>query len=228
MPARTAVLIPARDEAPRVGRVIERARAALPGAEVLVVDGGSEDDTADVARAAGARVVRQVGPLGYARALSTGYRELAGAGFSRVLQLDADGQHPPEAAASLLARLADANLVIGSRSARDRSRSALRRLGNRALAVGVRAACGLRVRDATSGFWAFDDRALAFFAAAFPEDVADANVRVLAHRGGLAVAEVGVTMAARGGGSSMHDGPRGVLNMGLSVFALARAAVRPL
>ncbi len=228
MGAGTAVLIPARDEAPRLGTVIARVRRALPAADVLVVDGGSQDDTARVARAAGARVVRQVGPLGYARALSTGYRDLSGRGYAHVIQLDGDGQHPPEAAAALLSGLAEANLVIGSRRGGDRSRTALRRIGNRALVVGVRAACGLRVQDATSGFWALDARALAIFAGAFPADVADANVRVMAHRRGLSVTEVAVTMAARMGGVSMHDGPRGAVNMGLSIFALAREALRPL
>ena len=217
------VLIPARDEGPRLGATLEGVRAALPGARVFVVDGGSRDDTRAVAERGGAEVVAQRG-RGYAGALASGYRRAVAAGCARLVQLDADGQHPPDAAPRLLAALDRADLVVGSRAGTDSPGSLGRRVGNAALAAAVRAATGTGLRDVTSGYQALGPRALAAFAASFPEDVADANVRVLAARRGLVLAEVPVAMPARAGGTSMHDGVQGVLNFVNSLGAAVRAA----
>ena len=223
-----AVLIPARDEAPRLGGVLDRVRASLPDADVIVVDGRSQDETAEIALAHGAAVVRQEGARGYAGALRTGYQRCLALGYQRVVQLDADGQHPPEMAPALVARLRDANWVVGSRDGTASPGSWPRRAGNRLLAAAVRAAGGPRSRDVTSGFWALDAQALAAFGAHLPTDVADANVRVLAGRLGLTLVEHAVAMDLRGGGESMHDGPQAVLNLGRSLRAVVREARRPL
>src|SRR6185295_6626585 len=85
-------LIPAHDEGPRVGAVVEIARRALP---VVVVDDGSSDDTADRAEAAGSTVIRQAPNAGKGAALRTGFRHALEAGAPAVVTLDADGQHDP-------------------------------------------------------------------------------------------------------------------------------------
>jgi glycosyltransferase involved in cell wall biosynthesis len=84
--------IPAWNEAPRIGLVVEAARSHLP---VLVVDDGSQDDTAAVAEAAGATVVRHRQNRGKGAALMTGFAWALGRGYDAVLTLDADGQHDP-------------------------------------------------------------------------------------------------------------------------------------
>ena len=223
-----AVLIPARDEAPRLGGVLDRVKASLPEADIIVVDGRSLDDTAGIAAARGASVVSQEGARGYAGALRTGYRRCLALGYQQVVQLDADGQHPPEMAPALIDRLRDANWVVGSRAGTASPGSWPRRVGNRLLAAAVRAAGGPKSQDVTSGFWALDARALAAFDAHLPPDVADANVRVLAGRLGLTLVEHAVAMELRGGGESMHDGPQAVLNLGRSLRAVVREARRPL
>jgi len=223
-----AVLIPARDEAPRLGGVLDRVWASLPDAHVIVVDGRSRDHTARVAREHGATVVSQEGARGYAGALRTGYLHCLEGGYQRIVQLDADGQHPPEMAPALVARLDEANWVVGSRAGTASPGSWARRVGNRLLAAAVRAAGGPSALDVTSGFWALDARALAAFGAHLPTDVADANVRVLAGRLGLTLVEHAVAMELRGGGESMHDGPQAVLNLGRSLRAVVREARRPL
>jgi len=90
---RMLALIPGYEEGPRIGAVVEAALRHLP---VLVVDDGSTDDTAAVAEAAGAAVIRQVPNQGKGAALRTGFRHALDAGCAAVLTLDADGQHDPD------------------------------------------------------------------------------------------------------------------------------------
>ena len=87
---------------------------------------------------------------------------------------------------------------------------------------------GRAPRDVTSGMQALGPRALAALTAAMPDDIADANVRVLALRLGLRVAELPVTMAPRAGGRSMHGGLAGARNLARSFAAIARDATREL
>ena len=89
------VVMPARDEAPTVGAVVEGVRQTLPCA-VLVVDDASTDDTASAASAAGAIVLRLPLGLGAWGATQAGIRYARRNGFSEVITLDADGQHLPD------------------------------------------------------------------------------------------------------------------------------------
>jgi glycosyltransferase involved in cell wall biosynthesis len=151
-------LIPAHDEAPRIAAVVRGAAAHLP---VLVVDDGSSDDTARVARAAGADVLEQRPNAGKGAALRAGFRRALEAGFDGVLTLDGDGQHDPAEIPLFLAAFVprtagDAaastrpDLVVGCR---DFSRMPpVRRLAN---TIGGRTfswAVGTHVPDNQSGY----------------------------------------------------------------------------
>lgn len=124
---RVSVIIPTYREEGRIGRVVKGVRRVLPGAEVLVVDGGSEDLTVEEARSAGAGVVR-VG-RGKGLAVRVGARKARG---EVLLFLDGDGSYPPSSLPSLLSPLlsGEADLVRGSRLLGPSSFSPLRRLGN--------------------------------------------------------------------------------------------------
>jgi len=143
-------LIPAHDEAPRIGAVISAARAFLP---VIVVDDGSSDDTADRARAAGAEVVEQRPNQGKGMALRTGFRRALEDGADAILTLDADGQHDPAEIPVLLAAWAAEpapDLVIGRRNFR--AMPPIRRMSNE---LGRRAfswAVGRDIPDNQSGY----------------------------------------------------------------------------
>ncbi len=219
---RIAVLVPARDEAASLGGTLRRVRDALPAADLFVVDDHSADATAAIADAAGATVLTPQG-TGYAAALASGYRHLAALGFDAVIQLDADGQHPPEAAPDLLLALQGADWAIGSRDGTDSPGPLSRRAGNALLSASVRLA-GVDAADVTSGFWALGPAAQTLCAESFPIAVADANIRVWATRRGMRLTEVPVAMAERDAGTSMHGGLRGVRNLGRSLVAVWAAA----
>jgi glycosyltransferase involved in cell wall biosynthesis len=142
-------LIPAHDEAPRIGRVIREAIVRLP---VLVVDDGSADDTAGVARASGAEVIEQRPNRGKGAALRAGFRRALDEGMEAVVTLDGDGQHAP----AEISRFVDAwlagrpDLVVGRRdfARMPFARRLANTLGGRAFSWAV----GRHVPDNQSGY----------------------------------------------------------------------------
>lgn len=204
-----------------MGAIVRAVRPHVSG--VLVVINGCSDDTEARALEAGAEIIYS--EAGYARALAAGLRHLRG---RCVVQLDADGQHPPEAIPALIGALNRADIAVGSRLC-GRERSALtpaRRAGIAALSGLARAVSGLQVRDVTSGFRALSPQAVAIYAEDFPDRVADANTLVRAHRAGLRVVEVPVRMAERSGGESMHAGFAGLRYFGRALVETAAEGLR--
>lgn len=216
------IVIPALNEASRLAAVIADIRAHS-GADILIVDDGSTDGTAEVARAAGARVATHAINLGYGVALQTGYRYAYRHGYSAVVQLDADGQHVPASIPALVAALAEADLVVGSRFLGGGSYrpTAIRRIGMHFFAALARLLSRQRLTDPTSGFQAISRQALRFYMhERYPPDFPDADVLVMAARAGLRVAEIAVDMRASPPGKSMH---RGILKPLYYVFKMSLA-----
>ncbi|MFN8109100.1 MAG: glycosyltransferase family 2 protein [Thermoleophilia bacterium] len=201
-------IVRALNEQATVGAVVCELRAALPEAEILVVDDGSTDATAAVAALAGARVERLPRNVGMCAAAQHGYRVALREGFDAAVQVDGDGQHRGRDAAALVAALTrlEVSVVVGSRflvHVTDGDRSTLpRRLGNRVLSRGITALSGQRVTDATSGLRAVDRTGIAVFAAEYPRDDVEAQALLVALRHGLRMAEVPVVMRARRAGRS--------------------------
>lgn len=198
------VVIPARNEGPRIAAVVRGVAEQLPGVPVVVVANACTDDTAAQAAAAGARVL--CSRPGYARALRTGFIHALRGGAPWVIQMDGDGQHPAEGVHALRRGLDAADLVVGSRFLADAGYPVPldRSVAIHALGRWASLCAGQRLRDVTSGFRAWRPDALATMVADYPEAVADANVLVRAVRRGLVVHEVAVPMRARAGGVSMH------------------------
>jgi len=141
-------LIPAHDEAPRIDPVIRAAAAHLP---VLVVDDGSSDDTAAVARAAGATVLEQRPNAGKGAALRTGFRRALEDGAEAIVTLDGDGQHDPaEIPRFLAAWAARPDLVVGRRNYR--AMPPARRLSNELGRLAFSWAVGREIPDNQSGY----------------------------------------------------------------------------
>ena len=230
---RVLVVMPCWNEARNLGEVVRELRAERGGDDVLVVDDGSTDGTAAVARQLGCRVVELPLHLGYGAAVQAGVKYGLRRRYDAVVTFDGDGQHDPADIAPLLQAVADgADLALGSRFLADGSyRGGLTRRAGRALFSALsRALTGLALTDPTSGLKALGARGQSLFALArFPDRFPDADALVLARRSRLAVAERPAHMRPSLNRASMHGGTRAVaytFNMLLSllVAALGREA----
>jgi glycosyltransferase involved in cell wall biosynthesis len=157
-PDAIVALIPAHNEAPRIGPVIEQARAFLP---VVVVDDGSSDATAEVATKAGAMVLQQRPNQGKGAALRTGFRYALEAGVQGALTLDADGQHDPADIPGFLSAWAagPVDLVVGGRDFR--RMPLVRRLSNTIGGLAFSWAVGQAIPDNQSGYRLISRRLMA-------------------------------------------------------------------
>jgi glycosyltransferase involved in cell wall biosynthesis len=192
-----SVVIPAFNEEDAVAKVVEGLRAGGPWGEVLVVDDGSKDRTAERAEAAGARVVRHP------------YNK----GNGVVLFMDADGQHDPEEALRLVEGVGVYDMVIGSRSARDQAPT--RALGNAIFKSLASWLTGREIPDLTSGFRAASRERMLEILHLLPNRFSYPTTSCLAFlKAGLNVGFVPVKARARVGVSKIRaarDGVRFVL-----------------
>lgn len=154
-PRVVSVVIPAYNEEEGIADVITRLAAFGPWREILVVDDGSTDRTAERAAAAGARVVRHPYNKGNGATVKTGIREAAG---EVVLLMDADGQHDPAEAASVIGPIGVHDMVIGARRSGDQT--LVRAAGNAAFTALASWLTGRPIPDLTSGFRAARREAL--------------------------------------------------------------------
>ncbi len=228
-----AVVIPAFNEGPRIGKVVADVRATLPGARVLVIDDGSRDDTAARARESGAFVISHPLNLGYGGALQTGYLYASRNGYRFVVQLDADGQHAPKDAVRLLEPLirGSADVAIGSRfiAPSGYTMSRTRTLGRVLLTRLLILAGGPEILDPTSGYQALSTRAFSMCCREFfPSDFPDVDVLLTLHRAGIRIVEVPVVMApSPPGRRPMHTGTRVLYYAYKMSLALFRSSWSP-
>lgn len=144
-----SIIIPAKDEASSIGGVVESVLFNAPGAEIIVVDDGSKDDTANIARAAGVTVISHRYSKGNGAAIKTGARAATG---SVLVFMDADGQHDPQDIKKLISKLEEGyDLVVGAR-VRSSQASKARGMANRFYNWLATYITGQKVKDLTSGF----------------------------------------------------------------------------
>ncbi len=217
---RNLAIVPAHNEVEAIATTIDSIRSEAPDFDILVVDDGSSDATAERAGAAGAEVLRLPFNLGIGGAMQSGYIYAREHGYDVAVQVDGDGQHDPSYLHALLERLRDTpdlNMVTGSRfldSASDGYRSsATRRIGIRVFSRVVSRITGNRVTDPTSGFRMTDRRGIELFARDYPHDYPEVEAILLMHFHRLQSCEIPVVMRPRLTGSSAISSTQSVYYM---------------
>ena len=206
---RILVGIPAFNEEKTVGRVIERTRAALPDADVVVVDDGSRDGTANVVRASQVCLISLPCNLGYSSVVETLLRYSARHDYDALALIDADGQHDPECLPVLLRAFgsSDCDMLIGSRYVEAPSYSDAplgRQLGMKLFSYLTRLLTGKRIFDTTSGMKVIGRRAAVHLLDwKFVDFHAEAIIYLLWT--GYSVEEYPITVHEREHGESMYS-----------------------
>ena|SRR5829696_5219998 len=233
-------IVPAYNEEPCVGGVVTELHHHCPDFDVIVIDDGSTDATADAARAAGAAVVRNPLNLGIGGAVQCGYQFALEHGYDLAVQVDGDGQHDAreiQVLRSHLERHPELHMVTGSRfleRARDGYRSSTpRRIGIRIFSALLSAVTRQPITDPTSGFRMTTRRGIELFARDYPHDYPEVEAVVMLHHHRLRSAELPVRMRERAGGRSSIAGHwsgfymlKVLLAVGVAIFR-ARPAVEP-
>jgi dolichol-phosphate mannosyltransferase len=214
---RVLVVIPTYEERDNLGPVLSRLHAAVPEADVLVVDDASPDGTGELADEMAAadrriRVLHRDGKSGLGAAYLAGFAAALRDGYDIVVEMDADGSHPPEDLPALLAALGDADVVLGSRyvpGGTVRNWPAHRQLISRAGNFYSRVALGVPIKDITAGYRVFRRQVLEELdlgeissqGYCFQIDMAWRAVQ-----GGFRVHEVPITFTERERGASKMSG----------------------
>jgi glycosyltransferase involved in cell wall biosynthesis len=215
----TLVFIPAWNEEENLPAVLDGLRAELPDVDVLVVDDGSTDRTAEMARANGAEVLSLGMNRGLPIGIAAGYAWAQEHSYAFCGRVDADGQHPPHELRRLLALVRDnrCDVAVGSRFVSGdgyepyRYRpSPARRLGTALLRRGMKVSLGRPFGDATSGLYAVNAKALPVLAEPFRTEAPEVEALIRLEAAGLRVEEVPVTMEERAGGVSKLRGRKAV------------------
>ena len=208
-----SIVMPAKNEAEGLRRTLPALAASQPGAEIIVVDDGSTDDTAAVARAHGARVLSSPYSMGNGAAIKRGAREASG---ELIVFMDADGQHNPAHIKLLLAKLDEGyDMVVGARDASGQA-SIGRGLANRFYNRLSSWMTGHRIEDLTSGFRAVRAARFREFLHLLPNGFSYPTTSTMAFfRSAYPVAYVPIPVAKRVGNNShirpIKDGIRFLL-----------------
>lgn len=228
--SRALVIMPAWNEAETVGNTVRETLAVEQHYDVLVVDDGSSDNTAEEASAAGATVLRLPFNLGVGGAMRAGFKYAARTGYDAVVQVDADGQHDPRDIERVLRGLDHADISIGARFAeRGEYRvSGPRKWAMQFLAAVISRLSRTRLTDVTSGFRAANTRAIAQYLDHYPAEYLGDTIDslVVAIKSGCRVVQVPVEMRVRQGGTPSHNPTKAAIYLGRSVFALLFALTR--
>lgn len=227
---RLLVLVPAFNEASSITRVVANIKEFNPSADVVVINDGSSDETATLAKEAGATVLSLPVNLGYGAALQTGYKYALMNNYDYTVQIDGDGQHDPRFIKQLIATLqAGADVAIGSRfldgNIGNYHNPTLRQLGMLFFRSLIYLFIKQKITDPTSGFQAMSRAVFEFFAKSnqYPSDFPDADIIILLHYAGFKVEEIPVVMYTSATGKSMHSGFKPlyyIVKMLLSIYAV--------
>ena len=214
------VFVPAWNEEENLPGVLGELHAELPEADVLVVDDGSTDRTAHVARDHGAEVLSFGENRGLQAGIAAGYDYALSHGYDLCGRVDADGQHPASELKLLLDRVSagTCDVAVGSRFASDDrlpayryTSSGPRRFGTALLRRSVAFVLRRPFLDATSGMYAANAAALPILAEPYTSGAPEVQALLRLHDAGLRVDEVAVHMRERASGESKLRGKKAIM-----------------
>jgi glycosyltransferase involved in cell wall biosynthesis len=229
---RILVIIPAYNEAANIVRVIASVRAEYPAADILVVNDGSLDQTGQQAEKTGqAKVINLPCNLGIGGAVQTGFKFARLGEYDVALQFDGDGQHLASEISSLLAPIesGQADVVIGSRfhsDSRGFKSTPIRRIGIKIFSLLNSLLIRQKITDNTSGFRAYNKKALQFLAEYYPSEYPEPEAVILLGKNGFRMREIPVHMLERQGGQSSIRGVLAVYYMLKVLLGIFMGAVR--
>jgi len=207
MRMKSLVIIPAFNEEKNLPRVLDEIQEHLPGFDIVVVNDGSYDATAQTAQSKGAGVISHAVNVGYGAAVQTGFAYARENGYATVLLMDGDGQHDARDGATLVRALVEhsADMVIGSRfQGRSPYKTTFARVvGKNIFSLVTYLVTHKSFVDITSGFRALNRRAVEFLSRNYPVDFPDAEVIIMLLLCGFKVAEAPATFRKRTCGRSM-------------------------
>ncbi len=216
------IVIPAYNEAENIAGVVEEIRVEGIGLDIVVVDDGSSDGTAQALRGLPVQTLSHPINLGYGAAVQTGMIHAARKGYDFLILMDGDGQHIPGEIRKLLAGLeGGADIVIGSRllpGSGSYPVPFIRRAAIRFFSFLAKTLGGVNIRDVTSGFQAMRREVFSFLAKEYPVDFPDAEVVIMLGLKRYTVAEVPAQFRPRERGSSMYSSPATVLYYPFKTF----------
>jgi len=207
--SKISVIIPAYNEAGTIGTLVSSIRSLYPDADIIVINDGSSDNTADVAKAAGAEVYSHPYNIGNGAAIKSGIRKASG---EVLVFMDGDGQHNAQDIAELLKYIPEFDMVVGARSMGDQA-SLGRALANKAYNWFASYVAKFPIKDLTSGFRAVKSNIAKSFVYLLPNTYSyPATITLGVLRSGMSVKYVPIKMRKRKTGKSnikvVHDGVR--------------------
>lgn len=234
------IIIPAYNEGKNIGAFLEQLEQPeiMEIADILVMNDASTDDTADIVKRHGHRVVTHVYNLGYGSGLQVGYKYAVKKGYRYVIQVDADGQHDACNVMMLYRRLLTADekgrfpdIVLGSRFVEGSvayPTTVVKKIAYTMFRLLIRMGTGRKIMDPTTGLQGLSRRAFSYYALFnhFDDRYPDANMIMQMLLLGFQVEEVPSVMHPRTEGVSMHSGLKPVLYMFRMVFSIVAVWIR--
>ena len=227
---RILIVIPCYNEGSNIGTLLQEIRELSDKYDKVVIDDCSADDTYAIASRLSS-CVRLVGKLGIGGAVQTGIKYAVENNYDLCIQVDGDGQHPPDQIERLIKSYmaSPTNMVIGTRFLlRENFRSTWsRRLGIQVISVVIHWLFGQKITDPTSGFRLMDRAVIRLFHSDYPLDFPEPVAVAIALQHGLTIQEVGVRMRSRQGGSSSISGIKTIIYMARVIGYLFLVRLRP-
>ena len=206
MPLKIIAIVPACNEEKNIAPVIADLRKNQSGIKIVVLNDASTDQTEKVARASGVTVLNLAVNLGIGGAVQTGFIYARDKKYDIAFQFDGDGQHLASEISKLLEPLIrkETDVVIGSRFLEKGGfkSSLARQAGIRLISLVNKLLTGRKIMDSTSGFRAFNQKAISFLAENYSQDYPEPEAVVQLFRNGFNILEVPVQMRARLSGQS--------------------------